>query len=43
MIQWHKRYVEKVLKIWGISFYQAMWISFVKGLLFGGLITYYFI
>tara|TARA_B110000305_G_scaffold89146_1_gene100500 strand:- start:3160 stop:3291 length:132 start_codon:yes stop_codon:yes gene_type:complete len=42
VIQWHKKYVEKILKLWGISNYQAMWISFIKGLLLGGLITYYF-
>jgi hypothetical protein len=41
MIEWHKKYVEKVLKLWGISNYQGMWISFIKGLIIGGLIVHY--
>ena len=41
MINWHKKYVDNVLKSWGISYYQAMWISFLKGLIIGGAIIYY--
>jgi len=41
MINWHKKYVDNVLKSWGISNYQAMWISFLKGLIIGGAIIYY--
>jgi len=42
MISWHKKYVDKVLKIFGMSNYQGMWISFLKGLIFGILIMYFF-
>tara|TARA_B100001175_G_scaffold250807_1_gene218017 strand:- start:235 stop:372 length:138 start_codon:yes stop_codon:yes gene_type:complete len=38
-MDWHKRLVEKTLKAWGISNYQAMWISFLKGLIIGGLLV----
>ncbi|SUZ52241.1 uncharacterized protein METZ01_LOCUS5095 [marine metagenome] len=41
MIEWHKKYVDKVLKLWGMSNYQGMWISFIKGLIIGGLIVHY--
>lgn len=41
MIEWHKKYVDKVLKLWGMSNYQGYWISFVKGLIIGGLIVHY--
>ena len=41
MIEWHKKHVDKVLKLWGMSNYQGMWISFIKGLIIGGLIVHY--
>ena len=41
MIEWHKKCVDKVLKLCGMSNYQGMWISFIKGLIIGGLIVYY--
>jgi hypothetical protein len=43
MLDWHKNQVEKVLKSLGLSNYQAFWISFIEGLVIGGLIAYYFI
>jgi hypothetical protein len=43
MINWHKKQVERTLKSWGFSNYQAYWISFIKGLVIGGLIVYFFI
>ncbi|MDA8641062.1 hypothetical protein N9L37_01700 [Flavobacteriaceae bacterium] len=43
MINWHKKQVERALKSWGFSNYQAYWISFIKGLIIGGLIVYFFI
>ena len=42
MINWHKKQVERTLKSWGFSNYQAYWISFIKGLIIGGLIVYFF-
>jgi hypothetical protein len=43
MIDWHKKQVEKTLESWGLSSYQAYWISFLKGLVIGGVILLYFI
>jgi hypothetical protein len=43
MINWHKNQVERTLESWRLSNYQAFWISFVKGLIIGGLIVYFFI
>ena len=39
-IEWHKKYVKSVLKIFGFSNYQGMWISFIKGLIFGACIMW---
>jgi hypothetical protein len=39
---WHKKLVYKLLKKWKMSRYTAMWISFIKGLLFGAILFYYF-
>ena len=36
MINWHKNQVESTRKWWGFSHYQLYWISFIKGLIFGG-------
>lgn len=41
MMQWHKKSVDKLLRFFGFSNYQGMWISFIKGLIVGGLITFY--
>ena len=43
MIEWHKKYVEKTLRNWGISTYQAYWISFLKGIIIGGAIVYFYL
>ena len=43
MIDWHKKQVEKALESWGLSSYQAYWISFLNGLVIGGVIVLYFI
>ncbi len=42
MLNWHKKYTEKVLERFGISNYQGFWISFFKGLIIGGLIIHFF-
>jgi len=39
---WHKKLTEKILKFFGISNYVALWVSFVKGLIIGGAVVYYF-
>ena len=39
-IEWHKKYVKSVLNIFGFSNYQGMWISFIKGLIFGACIMW---
>ena len=43
MIDWYKKQVEKTLENWGLSNYQAHRISFLKGLVIGGVIVHYFI
>ena len=42
MIKWHKKYVDKTLKSFGMSNYQGIWVSYTKGLITGGLIIYIF-
>jgi len=41
-MNWHKKFMDKTLKSFGISNYSALWISFIKGLIIGGVIVYYF-
>ena len=41
LIEWHKKYVKSSLNIFGISNYQAMWISFFKGIIFGVCIMWF--
>ena len=43
MIKYHKGLVESFRKKLGISNYGLAWISFIKGLIFGLLIYYFFI
>jgi len=43
MINWHKRYVKWWKKKLNISDYGIYWISFIKGLIIGLLIYYFFI
>ena len=40
-INWHKNYVKKSLNIFGLSNYQGLWISFIKGLIFGAVIMWF--
>tara|TARA_B100001059_G_scaffold87246_1_gene85449 strand:+ start:476 stop:616 length:141 start_codon:yes stop_codon:yes gene_type:complete len=37
---WHKKIVKKTLSTLKISDYAALWISFVKGLIFGATLIY---
>tara|TARA_B110000503_G_scaffold133084_1_gene210021 strand:+ start:1289 stop:1429 length:141 start_codon:yes stop_codon:yes gene_type:complete len=41
-MSWHKKLTEKTLKSFGISNYAALWVVFVKGLIIGGAVVYYF-
>ena len=40
-IEWHKKYVKSILNFFGLSNYQGMWISFIKGLIFGACIMWF--
>ena len=40
-IKWHKKQVEKNLNMFKLSNYQALWISFIKGLIFGAIIMWF--
>mgnify|MGYP001160929272 CR=1 FL=1 len=40
-IKWHKNQVEKNLNMFGLSTYQGLWISFIKGLIFGAIIMWF--
>ena len=40
-IKWHKNYVEKILNMFGLSTYQGLWISFIKGLILGAIIMWF--
>ena len=40
-IKWHKKQVEKNLNMFGLSNYQGLWISFIKGLIFGAIIMWF--
>ena len=40
-IKWHKKQVEKNLNMFGISNYQGLWVSFIKGLIFGAIIMWF--
>ena len=39
---WHKKMVKKSLEYWKMSSYAALWVSFLKGLIIGAIIIYYF-
>ena len=39
-MKWHKKHVDKTLKSFGMSNYQGMCVSFIKGLITGGLVIY---
>ena len=38
--KWHENLMEKVMKWFGFSSYQLLWIAWMKGLLIGGLVVY---
>ena len=40
-IKWHKKQVEKNLNMFGLSNYQGLWVSFIKGLIFGAIIMWF--
>ena len=37
----HKKQVEKNLNMFGLSNYQGLWVSFIKGLIFGAIIMWF--
>jgi hypothetical protein len=43
MINFHKKYLEWWKKKLNVSNYEMVWISFIKGLVIGLLIYYFFI
>jgi len=43
MIAWHKKITEKQMKMYGISNYQGLWFSWIKGLIMGLLVYHFFI
>ena len=40
-INWHENYVKKSLNMFGLSNYQGLWVSFIKGLIFGAIIMWF--
>ena len=40
-LKWHKKQVEKNLNMFGLSNYQGLWVSFIKGLIFGAIIMWF--
>ena len=40
-LKWHKKQVEKKLNMFGLSNYQGLWVSFIKGLIFGAIIMWF--
>ena len=40
-LKWHKEQVEKNLNMFGLSNYQGLWVSFIKGLIFGAIIMWF--
>ena len=40
-IKWHKKQIEKNLNMFGLSNYQGLWVSFIKGLIFGAIIMWF--
>ena len=42
MIKWHKKKLDKFMKIFGLNTYQVSWISYIKGIV-TAIIVYEFI
>ena len=40
-LKWHKKQVEKNINMFGLSNYQGLWVSFIKGLIFGAIIMWF--
>ena len=40
-IEWHKKQIKKNLNMFRLSNYQALWVSFVKGVIFGAIIMWF--
>ena len=41
-MNWHKKFVDKKLKFFGLTPYQGMWWAFIKGVIFTGLLFLFF-
>ena len=39
VLLWHKNYIKRIRQRFGLSKYQMLWITFVKGLLIGFLLA----
>tara|TARA_B110000305_G_C18761694_1_gene325587 strand:- start:66 stop:206 length:141 start_codon:yes stop_codon:yes gene_type:complete len=39
---WHKSILQKTRKTTGLNDYQLLWIAFLKGVLIGGLVVYFY-
>ena len=39
VLLWHKTYIKRIRQRFGLSKYQMLWITFVKGLLIGFLLA----
>ena len=40
ILLWHKMYIKRIRKRFGLSKYQMLWITFVKGLVIGYLLAF---
>tara|TARA_B100000900_G_scaffold169183_1_gene143717 strand:+ start:4662 stop:5156 length:495 start_codon:yes stop_codon:yes gene_type:complete len=40
-VKWHKNYIKNTLNMFGLSNYQGLWVSFIKGLIFGAIIMWF--
>ena len=40
VLLWHKTYIKRIRQRFGLSKYQMLWITFVKGLLIGFLLAF---
>lgn len=40
-VKWHTQKIDRVKSWLGLTDYQLLWIAWLKGLLMGGIITFY--
>ena len=40
LVLWHKTFIKRIRQRFGLSKYQMLWITFVKGLLIGFLLAF---